>query len=184
MEERTCEVEGCGRAPRSPKAALCNAHYFRKWRTGKTGAAEVWDRHRKPCTVAECDGVADGGLGLCSKHYQRVRSHGSADVVLPNHRYGDDHWAWKADPEVSYHNIHQRVRAACGAAEDHACVTCGGRARQWAYDHSDPDERSSKNGPYSSSVQHYQPMCVPCHKRFDLDHLAKCPEPQRTALGV
>lgn len=180
MPERTCEVGGCGRAPRSLKAALCNAHYFRKRRTGETGAASIWDRQRKPCAAADCDSVADGGLGFCSKHYQRVKSHGSPNFVLPNHRFGEDHWAWKPDRDIGYSAAHDQVRAARGPAANYPCVNCGAEARQWAYDHADPNERSSDVGPYSVDIEHYQPMCVPCHKRFDLGRVS-C---QRSAQGA
>lgn len=71
----------------------------------------------------------------------------------------------------TYGAAHHWVRQARGSASEHQCVDCGDPAREWAYDHTDPDEMSEKQGrltlSYSAKPQHYQPMCKPCHRRFD-----------------
>lgn len=70
---------------------------------------------------------------------------------------------------VSYGAAHGRVHKARGPASDYPCVRCGGQARDWAYDHADPDVRYDVqiHSPFSLDPNHYQPMCVQCHRRFD-----------------
>jgi hypothetical protein len=87
-------------------------------------------------------------------------------------RSGESNPRWRG-PEAGNRAAHQRVMALHGKATDHPCADCGGLAAHWAYDHLDPDELPSDDGPYSTKVEHYRPMCVPCHKRFDLDYLRR-----------
>jgi hypothetical protein len=171
MADASCDVDGCDRNRRSPGAKWCDAHYFRVRRYGTTGAAQVSDRKRKPCSVDACPDLAYG-LGLCSRHYQRQKNHGSVDVVLPP-RSGAANWNWKGN-DCGYGAAHDRVRRARGSASTHACSSCGSPAQHWAYDQQDPGEQASTFGPYSADVQHYLPMCVSCHKTFDLHHLQAC----------
>jgi hypothetical protein len=72
--------------------------------------------------------------------------------------------------EGSFSAIHQRLRKIRGLATNYACVDCGKPAQHWSYDHACPDERRDfKLGlPFSIDLDHYQPRCVPCHKRLDL----------------
>jgi hypothetical protein len=71
MADRNCTVDGCTRTLRSPKADLCNAHFS--------------DRKRKPCSVDGCPDLACG-LGLCSRHYQRYKSHGSVSTSVQHYQ--------------------------------------------------------------------------------------------------
>ena len=104
-------------------------------------------------------------------HYERQRKHGSVDVVLPHQtpwrRSGEDAPHWKGDA-VNYNGVHARLRRQRGRAGDQTCE-CGRPAKDWAYDHADPDERRDEthNGPYSTKVEHYIPMCRSCHRTFD-----------------
>lgn len=112
--------------------------------------------------------------GWCITHYKRWRVHGDVTVVLPNAkpglgRTGAANGFWKGDQATS-DAAHRRIRSARGPAKDHACP-CGEPASHWAYDHTDPAEKISPRGPYSLDVDRYIAMCVPCHKRFDLDHI-------------
>ena len=73
---------------------------------------------------------------------------------------------------VSYGSAHVRVSKARGAAREYDCVDCGGAAEHWSYDHADPDEvtgpsASGRLVPYSLKVDHYEPRCATCHRRFD-----------------
>jgi hypothetical protein len=59
-----------------------------------------------------------------------------------------------------------------GAAADYLCEHCGVAAAQWAYDHKDSDERTGDVGggrfyAYSVKIEHYIPLCLSCHWRFD-----------------
>lgn len=71
--------------------------------------------------------------------------------------------------------MHGRVRALRGPAKKYPCALCGTReAQHWAYDHMDPNELMGKDKPdrperpYSIDLDHYLPMCVACHKAYDL----------------
>lgn len=79
--------------------------------------------------------------------------------------------------EGGYDAVHHRLRVHRGPAREHVCVDCGRQAREWSYDHKDPDEllhgnvRDSqwRNGPswYSRKLEHYEPRCAGCHRQFD-----------------
>ena len=51
------------------------------------------------------------------------------------------------------------------------CARCAKPAREWAYDHLDPHEKTDTWGGfevrYSVNVEHYQPLCRSCHRAFD-----------------
>lgn len=79
-----------------------------------------------------------------------------------------------ASREPSYRNTHARIRDWKGSARKQTCA-CGAPARDWAYDHGDPDERKDvtisygvpRPVTYSLDPSHYTPMCKPCHTSFD-----------------
>lgn len=80
------------------------------------------------------------------------------------------HHQWKGD-EIGYLAAHERVYAARGKASEYTCA-CGADAREWAYNHDDPNERRQATGrfagrPYSTDPEHYTPMCSPCHNTAD-----------------
>jgi len=52
-------------------------------------------------------------------------------------------------------------------ASTRKCLHCGEQASEWAYDHQDPDERISARGAFSDKKEHYIPLCVSCHRKFD-----------------
>lgn len=77
----------------------------------------------------------------------------------------------KIKPVVKYLSAHDRIRRVRGAAKSHACVDCGGPAREWSYDGGDPAQlieilRGTRLA-YSLDVSRYSPRCKPCHCRFD-----------------
>ena len=123
------------------------------------------------CKIEDC-GKPVHGRGMCSMHATRVRRHGSPDVVIhsrDNRKYGPDHHHWQERP--SYLAAHARVRTARGPAKLYACVQCGGKARHWSYNYTDPTALTDERGyEYSADPQHYSPRCVPCHGQFDVDH--------------
>jgi len=86
---------------------------------------------------------------------------------------GPTHYKWNGG-STGYESAHQRIKRQRGKAADHLCVECGQAAAQWAYDHSDPDERlctvKGQELAYSTDVERYQPMCYLCHKAFDGAH--------------
>lgn len=110
--------------------------------------------------------------GMCGMHEARVRRHGDPHKVIPVQERklpkGERHYNYNRDG--SFATVHQRLAKVKGPAAKHRCVDCGKPATHWSYDRQCPDERiDSKIGvPYSIDLDHYQPRCVPCHKRMDL----------------
>jgi hypothetical protein len=117
------------------------------------------------CDVDGCGRQAHA-KALCSKHYERWRKHGDPLFVAPilgRPLKGD---------VPGFHAIHKRLLRSRGPASEFDCVDCGGSAREWSYDGLDPDELIGTAGPgapvaYSLDLEHYEPRCVSCHRRFD-----------------
>lgn len=156
-ERRVCEIDSCDRKSRN--WGLCNMHGQRFYKHGDPLAVKT--RTRSECSVDGCSTPAKG-RGYCAKHLSRLKNAGSPHVVRNGGRpTKGDHPGWSA--------IHLRVRNARGRAATHACVDCLGEAAEWSYDNADPNELIdvSLNIPYSLSIEHYQPRCIPCHRAFD-----------------
>jgi hypothetical protein len=72
---------------------------------------------------------------------------------------------------LSYSGMHRRVRVERGSAKRQRCVDCDGRAYEWSYDHTDPDEcEEVVRGylvTYSLDAAYYTPRCKSCHVRYD-----------------
>ncbi|AWN07274.1 hypothetical protein SEA_RANA_56 [Streptomyces phage Rana] len=71
-----------------------------------------------------------------------------------------------------YAGWHAHVARQRGPASDFDCVDCGEQARDWSYDHADPNEvdgETTRGHPvkYSRTLEHYEPRCKPCHNTFD-----------------
>lgn len=117
------------------------------------------------CTIEDCD-IAAETRGFCEKHYARLRRTGDPHRSHQGRRPG-----WEKPP--SYRAAHARLAAARGRAADHLCG-CGAAAAEWAYDHADPQQLwgldHGRTVPYSADPEHYQPLCVPCHRGRDGAH--------------
>lgn len=159
MPERTCSIEGCGRAIEA--RGWCKAHYSRWLRSHAISEQPIRtpDIKRRECVVEGCDRTGRLKRGMCGLHYKRFQRWGDPQVVGR---------ALQPDGTVGYSQIHRRVIKERGAASEHVCWSCGQRAEHWAYDHEDPDARINvRDGAYSQSADHYYPMCQKCHIRFD-----------------
>ena len=111
----------------------------------------------KLCVVEECEKPAPNRR-MCHMHAKRLRLYGDVTVVNP-----------RVDPErTGYSAAHRRVERSKGRASSHLCIECDQPAKHWSYDGLDPREKRSPRGPFSIHVDHYRPMCVPCHKKSDL----------------
>lgn len=65
--------------------------------------------------------------------------------------------------------VHSRLRADRGRARDHDCVECGGRALDWAFQHTGAALRDPATGRwYSEDPDDYAPMCRSCHFKLDV----------------
>ena len=170
-----CGIEGCERKPRSTFAKYCEMHYTRIRRFGTAGDIEPLKTvNPNPiCIVDGCDAKTDS-RGLCPRHYTRLMRHGDSAIVYKRgFAPGDPNHPSRVELP-GYSGAHQRIRSVRGNAFQYKCVECGRMAEQWAFIH----ERASivihsEQGPYSPNVDDYQPMCVPCHKAFDLIRLGK-----------
>jgi hypothetical protein len=163
-----CTITGCDRPSRNKTPGLCSAHYFRLRRSGDIGPAQIQQRTKGPCSVDDCN-RPHFGHGYCLLHYRRVRKGGHPDFIA--HQRRDANPSWKGD-DAGYNAAHDRVRRWRGPARAQTCAACGAPARHWAYRHDDLNERRDDRGyAYSLDVDHYDPMCVPCHKRSDLERL-------------
>ena len=166
-----CGVDGCDRKP--TRRGMCTLHYGR------------WKRHGDPlafrpdairgCSVEGCP-REHYGRGWCVLHWTRWSKTGDPLEKLPHFsplagRTGDLNPMWAGD-DVGYGGVHIRLRKEFGPASDYTCHHCDGPAADWAYDHGDPDERTSPDGlRYSiKGPRHYVPLCSRCHLRFDRDH--------------
>lgn len=163
-----CAVNGCGRA--REKREYCDMHYQRWRATGDPGpAGTIVNIQPVECTVGGCSKPAST-RGWCPLHYGRFARNGTLDAAPSSS--GQWNGMWKGD-EASYFAIHQRLKAVRGRASQHSCTECGEAARHWAYDNADPNERVDGGGRFSTSLNHYRPMCVSCHRKFDLKHARK-----------
>lgn len=188
LEQKACDVDGCDKPARSKKAELCKMHYHRLYRYGTLETSRVLvDRGEREPAIRRTDlrGVRFGTLvaeepigehWLCRCDCGAMRTTRIGDL----RRTGDSNTcgvkANHLSDAIDYNGAHDRVKRLYGPASQHACVGCGSQARHWSYDHADPDERLSVSHPtrgiaFSLDTDHYQPRCVPCHKRFDLDHI-------------
>lgn len=169
-DESRCAV--CQRPAARGRKGMCEAHYMRLYRTGNVGSKEVNLKRAPgtPCAAPGCEKVPK--QRYCSKHYARLRRHGSVETVKkPDPRFGADHSHWRGDM-ATYQNVHQRMKYSKGRAADKTCTDCGAQAHEWAYDHKDPDEKICLTGEatgclYSLKPEHYVPMCRSCHRKHD-----------------
>jgi hypothetical protein len=158
----TCAVDGCNKPEKND--SLCAMHWSRVQRTGSP--AGVRPRRGGICSLDGCIAEHESH-GLCAKHARRLRDNGDPLTVRRGGPgTGDAHRWWRGD-EVTYDGVHARVVALRGSASAHSCVDCGRPARDWSYDHGDPDERQSDDGPYSLDSARYAARCRYCH--IDLD---------------
>lgn len=86
---------------------------------------------------------------------------------------GEHSGNWKGNT-IAYTSAHARVKAEHGSASDWRCACgCGRQANEWAYLGTDPEPKvsthpDSKGALYSPDPEHYAPLAMDCHKRFDV----------------
>jgi hypothetical protein len=150
---------------------MCQAHYFQTRRHGHITTAKIGPYRTPGCKEPGCDQPHDS-LGWCTMHYTRWRRHGDpGHVGKPDPKPGELNHNWQGD-SIGYGGHHLRLRHQRGPAAAHPCQHCGAPARHWAYDHTDPAERTdpATGCPYSTDPGRYIPLCQSCHGRFDREH--------------
>ena len=105
--------------------------------------------------------------GYCNSHYRRFLDHG--DPLAGGTFHGSD--------DITNVGAHFRVRALWGVAAQYPCIECGGQAKDWAYDGTDPTQKlgaityGQTRRPsyvyYSIYPEFYMPMCRKCHGKRD-----------------
>lgn len=164
MTKRTCSAVDCDKATRTGSADLCEAHYMKWYRYGTT-------EPRHPSRRRDIAGQRFGTLVAISydgKAWFCQCDCGGTRLARINALLTIDY---------SYSAIHNRLKTDRGPASSHPCVDCGNKARHWSYDHTDENEHLGASGlskgvAYSMDPDRYAPRCVPCHKTFDLAHIA------------
>jgi hypothetical protein len=163
-----CVIEGCGK----PRAGWgwCRTHYMRWSRTGDPLVTrKLANGTHHGCTVPGCE-KPHVAHGYCEMHHLRVRKHGDPNArgyatgPRPQMSGARNH-QWKGDG-CGYDGAHDRVKASRGLADQFGCAHCDQPAAEWSYDHADPNEQVD-GFPYSLDVEHYQPLCVKCHRGLD-----------------
>ncbi len=178
-----CAVDRCQKLARSRGADLCPMHYHRQYRYGTLErVTDLVRRGALPRKAVDLSGARFGTL--TASRYQDGRwvcqcdcgAERTASVGELNRTGEANTCGIKANhlsDEVDYTAAHGRVHRAKGKASRYPCVDCKATARHWSYDHADPEERTSQalrtvGIAYSLNIEHYEPRCVSCHKRFDL----------------
>ena len=71
-----------------------------------------------------------------------------------------------------YRAVHNRLRRVRGKAVEYRCEFCGGQAGEWALDNASPrvirGDVEGKVLTWSEHLDDYRPLCIPCHRRYDL----------------
>lgn len=160
MSDRICSVLVCNEPVYG--RGWCKGHHQRWLTKGDPGTTPI--RKKRPgskCSVDGCD-RPHASRYFCSVHYRRWQDTGSpGDVAIKDHVVPRE--------RLTYRAAHLRLAAQLGLARDQLCA-CGKQAAQWAYQHNDPDVMYHASGmPYSDKPECYAPMCVPCHKAYDLN---------------
>lgn len=174
MSTIPCPVEGCIKG--AYRKGFCYAHYMKDWRYGtptpdhgpkwqdirgqRFGALVVTQQREGTGWLCQCDcGAMTKGLAGDLNRGSKT----SCGNPKLHHR----------TPDAGYTAAHQRVRQDRGPVTSLMCIDCDQSAYHWSYDHADPNEMlaygiSTNPVAYSLNPDHYEPRCVPCHKRFDL----------------
>lgn len=170
----SCSLTDCDKPVK--RGGYCYGHYMKAWRYG-TPTPEFdpsWDdiRGQRFGTLLVIDRVKHQWRCVCDCGAERLANAGDLN------RAGDaatcgNRTTHRRTNNAGYTAAHERCRRDRGRVQEHQCIDCGAPAQHWSYNHNDRDERlayglSARPVAYSLDPMHYDPRCVPCHKRFDL----------------
>jgi hypothetical protein len=157
VQARTCAAPGCDEGHYAK--GLCRLHWKRQRKSGDPRVdvpKRAWGQ--QGCAYPGCP-EPHVGKGFCANHLKRFNRYGDPGKV--------QYAGWRGDA-VGYGGLHERINRERGSATAHACQRCGRRAEEWAYDHSDPNEKQdAKRRVYSLDPMRYEPLCALCHRRAD-----------------
>lgn len=178
-----CAVEECPK--RAYRKGWCYAHYMKDWRNGTPTPEHRprWmDIRGQRFGTLTVTGIRVGRFWVCQCDCGETveRDAGNLRINGDRNRCGTPGKHYYTD-DPGYGAAHDRVRRIHGSASQHPCIDCNEPAYHWSYDHLDADElmyeyESGKFIAYSAKPEHYQPRCVPCHKRYDLDRIDSATE--------
>jgi hypothetical protein len=162
---KVCVIEDCER--KQHVRGWCNAHYKRWLRHGDPKAGGRPQNPGAMCSIEGCT-ISAVARTWCAKHWQRWKANGDPTKAGPQIMYGTDNPRWIGQ-DAGYDAVHDRLKIRRGSAKSHACEFCGDPAAEWAYDRCDPNaRRDSRRGClYSVDLDHYMPLCLPCHRLLD-----------------
>lgn len=176
MNESTCLLPDCNK-PTHAKM-YCYAHYMKLWRYGTATPEHPsrWIDLRGQRFTALVVQERHGMMWVCACDCGAMTEVRAGDLNNGNIISCGDRAIHVRRDDIEYKMAHDRVRADRGLVQAYACIDCSGQANHWSYNHDDPDEHLSQvertvGIPYSTKPEHYSPRCVPCHKRFDLNHI-------------
>lgn len=156
-----CTFEGGCDRPFVAKG-YCGGHYRQARETGALKPLRRASRVQT-CRFEDCD---EPGIYVntqtCRKHYQRVTK-----GVLPPTRANQGAPMHLRPPPTTAGGMHHRPKELWGSASGYPCVECGHRARDWAYDGTDPGCLFLDRQRCSQWPEFYMPMCKKCHTRRD-----------------
>lgn len=163
-EANVCTVEDCNRKPVGN--GLCKMHWKRNNRYGDPLGKSDFKQIKRDCQVPGCARPYHAN-GYCSSHEYKNARYGD-----PLHEGIGSHTGRHRMEAPSYSGMHKRIFYDRGSASQFKCVDCGGRAQEWSYDGSDPNElmelvRGSLLA-YSTDQSFYSARCVRCHRKKDL----------------
>jgi hypothetical protein len=168
VDQSTCAVAGCERSDVVKKTGYCYTHNRRFKTKGDPGPARISPKVSGACAVAGCERTGNFG-GLCQTHRYRMQSNGDPLVTRkPGSPAGPDH-PLRAQ-EAGYTAVHHRLRRVKGPAAALSCVGCGLGAAEWALSKDATRVRRAPDNDLlvSDDPSDYQPMCVKCHRVYDL----------------
>ncbi len=157
-----CTIDGCEKDEVS--RGYCSGHYAR-WREGRDmePPIRIIDPGRG-CAAEGCDREHDS-WGYCTAHVARF----TGKIAVPL----DDPIRDGLQNYCDFAAAHVRVTTLWGKASQYPCIECGGPARDWAYDGTDPTELLGTGVAggslmrYSRFPEFYMPMCRKCHHGRD-----------------
>lgn len=170
-----CEVKDCDKP--LERKGFCYGHYMKNWRYGTPTPQRLptWTdiANERFGSLVALRRLGKRWECLCDCGKTRVVSVGDLNRYGHRSTCGDRNAHRRNDS--GYGAAHWRCVKDRGPSTSYSCVDCGEQARQWSYNHDDPNELLGTSGlggqvmPFSLKPEYYSPRCVPCHKRFDLN---------------